>query len=49
MIAEVLLQEIDVEVKQNLAAQGLNAGTDYRVFDMWMIYIFFPIRKHIQT
>ena len=47
MIAEVLLQEIDVEVKQNLAAQGLNAGTDYRVFRyVDDIYIFSHTQAH---
>lgn len=49
MIAEVLLQEIDVEVKHNLAAQGLNAGADYRVFRYVDDIYFFPIHKHIQT
>lgn len=48
MIAEVLLQEIDVEVKHNLAAQGLNAGTDYRVFRyVDDIYIFSHTQVHI--
>lgn len=47
MIAEVLLQEIDVEVKHNLAAQGLNAGTDYRVFRyVDDIYIFSHTQAH---
>lgn len=47
MIAEVLLQEIDVEVKQNLTAQGLNAGTDYRVFRyVDDIYIFSYTQAH---
>ena len=47
MIAEVLLQKIDVEVKQNLAAQGLNAGTDYRVFRyVDDIYIFSHTQAH---
>ncbi len=47
MIAEVLLQEIDVEVKQNLATQGLNAGTDYRVFRyVDDIYIFSHTQAH---
>lgn len=48
MIAEVLLQEIDVEAKHNLAAQGLNAGTDYRVFRyVDDIYIFSHTQVHI--
>ena len=47
MIAEVLLQEIDVEVKHNLAAQGLNAGADYRVFRyVDDIYIFSHTQAH---
>lgn len=47
MIAEVLLQEIDVEVKHNLAAQGLNAGTDYGVFRyVDDIYIFSHTQAH---
>lgn len=47
MIAEVLLQQIDVEVKHNLAAQGLNAGTDYRVFRyVDDIYIFSHTQAH---
>lgn len=32
MIAEVLLEYIDVEVKTELAAEGLQVGRDYRVF-----------------
>lgn len=47
MIAEVLLQEIDVEVKHNLVAQGLNAGADYRVFRyVDDIYIFSHTQAH---
>lgn len=47
MIAEVLLQEIDVEVKHNLAAQGLNAGADYRVLRyVDDIYIFSHTQAH---
>lgn len=32
MIAEILLQHIDIEVKQQLAIQGLHLGQDYRIF-----------------
>lgn len=46
MIAEILLQEIDVEVKRSLVAQGLYTGIDYRVFRyVDDIYIF----SHTQT
>ena len=32
MIAEILLEHIDIEVKTELAAGGLQVGRDYRVF-----------------
>lgn len=47
MIAEILLQEIDVEVKRSLEAQGLHIGTDYRVFRyVDDIYIFSQTQAH---
>lgn len=47
MIAEILLQEIDVEVKRGLEAQGLHAGADYRVFRyVDDIYIFSHTQAH---
>ena len=47
MIAEILLQEIDVEVKRSLAAQGLHTGVDYRVFRyVDDIYIFSHTQAH---
>lgn len=47
MIAEILLQEIDIEVKRSLAAQGLHTGVDYRVFRyVDDIYIFSHTQAH---
>lgn len=47
MIAEILLQEIDVEVKRTLAEQGLISGTDYRVFRyVDDLYIFSQAQAH---
>lgn len=47
MIAEILLQEIDVEVKCNLETQGLCSGADYRIFRyVDDIYIFAHTRAH---
>lgn len=49
MIAEILLQEIDVEVKRSLAAQGLFTGIDYRVFRyVDDIYIFSHTQAHTE-
>lgn len=47
MIAEILLEHIDVEVKQALAAKGLHAGIDYRVFRyVDDVYIFTNNQEH---
>lgn len=50
MIAEILLQQIDVEVKLNLSAQGLCSGDDYRVFRyVDDIYVFANTQENIDS
>lgn len=49
MIAEILLQEIDVEVKRNLETNGLFSGDDYKVFRyVDDIYIFTHTQAHTE-
>lgn len=47
MIAEILLQHIDMEVKRNLTQSGVLAGRDYRIFRyVDDIYIFSNRQEH---
>lgn len=47
MIAEILLEHIDIEVKTELAAGGLQVGRDYRVFRyVDDVYIFSNSQEH---
>lgn len=47
MIAEILLQHIDMEIKQNLSKKGLFVGKDYRVFRyVDDIYVFSNSPEH---